>query len=71
MEKSLIPQSYEDWRYCITVECGLDLTPRYISERIASLQDDKNHYTRQFAKLYGQQHLQKVIGWFTRAQNEA
>ena len=69
MENSIIPQSYEAWHHCIVVECGLELTPNFIEERIAALQDNSNYYTQQFVRLYGKKHLQKVLGWFVQAQN--
>ncbi len=69
MEKSIIPQNYEEWRHCIIVECGLELTPSYIEERIASLQDEKVFYTKQFIQLYGQQHHKKVLDWFKQARD--
>lgn len=68
MELSIIPQTYEQWRHCIVVECGLELTPAFISERISALQNDSEHYTQQFVKLYGQEHRHKVLGWFIEAQ---
>jgi hypothetical protein len=68
MSTSIIPQNYEEWRHCIIVECGLELTPKFIAARIASLQDEKEHYTKQFIRLYGPEYLQTVIGWFKQAQ---
>ncbi|WP_086933876.1 hypothetical protein [Agarilytica rhodophyticola] len=65
---SIIPETYEQWRHCIIVECGLELTPKYISERISALQDDRDYYTQQFVKLYGRQYLQQVLAWFMQAQ---
>ena len=68
MEESIIPQNYEEWRHCIVVKCGLELTPSFIEERISALQDNKEHYTQQFIRLYGQQYHQKVLGWFMQAR---
>ncbi len=68
MENSIIPQSYEAWRHCIIVECGLELTPGFIEERISALQNNSDYYTQQFVRLYGQQQLKKVLGWFMQAQ---
>lgn len=68
MISSIIPKNYEEWRHCIIVECGLELTPNFIENRIASLQNDKEHYTQQFIRLYGRQYLETVIGWFLQAQ---
>ena len=68
MATSIIPQNYEEWRHCIIVDCGLELTPSFIEARIASLRDESEHYTKQFIRLYGQEYLETVIGWFTQAQ---
>ena len=71
MKNSIIPETYEEWRHCIIVECGLELTPQYISERISALQNDRDYHTQQFVKLYGQQHLRQVLSWFMQAQKTA
>ncbi len=71
MASSIIPQNYEEWRHCIIVECGLELTPNFIQTRIASLQNESEHYTQQFIRLYGRQYLEIVIGWFLQAQRHS
>ena len=68
MASSAIPSNYEQWRHCIIVECGLELTPEFIASRIASLNNEKDHYTQQFVGLYGQQYHQAVLGWFMQAR---
>jgi len=68
MKESIIPQNYEQWRHCITVECGLELTPNFIETCLSTLQDNKEHYTQQFIRKYGTQHYQRVLGWFKQAQ---
>ncbi len=68
MAKPMIPQSYEEWRHCIVVECGLELTPSFIEERISSLQNNNEYHTQQFVRLYGQLHHQKVLNWFMQAR---
>ena len=68
MKNSIIPETYEEWRHCIIVECGLELTPQYISERISALQNNRDYHTQQFVKRYGKQHLQQVLSWFMQAQ---
>lgn len=67
MNAPSIPQSYAQWRHCIVVDCGLELTPEYIAERVAALQDPRDYHTAKFIELYGEQHLQRVIGWFAEA----
>jgi hypothetical protein len=66
----MIPESYERWRRCITVDCGLELTPEFIDARLAELRDASAHRTRRFVEHYGEAHRTRVIGWFERARGE-
>ena len=68
MDTLVLPQNYEQWRRCITIDCGVELTPDYISQRLSALNNKKDHHTQKFVKLYGEPHLQSVIGWFVQAQ---
>lgn len=68
MKTPFIPNNYDQWHHCITVECGLDLTPAYICERILALKNDKDYYTQQFVKLYGKEYLDQTVGWFLQAE---
>jgi hypothetical protein len=63
----LIPTSYGSWRYCIEVKCGIPLTLGYVRERIRVLSDPRNEETERFARTYGREHLERVLGWFGRA----
>jgi hypothetical protein len=65
-----IPQNYEQWYHCITVECGLSLTVEFIDERIVSLQDENIFKTKQFIQLYGSQFHQQVLAWFQHAREQ-
>lgn len=71
MKTPSVPQNYAQWRHCILVDCGLELTPGYISERIAALEDGQDYHTVKFIELYGEQHLQRVIRWFAEAAKTA
>ncbi|MBC8720688.1 hypothetical protein OKW38_002326 [Paraburkholderia sp. MM5496-R1] len=64
---SPIPQSFDDWQHCIEHECGITLTPAFIQARLAVLGDPDNAETQRFARLYGEVHLQRVLGWFAAA----
>jgi hypothetical protein len=66
----MIPESYERWRRCITVDCGLALTPEFIDARLAELRDPSAHRTRRFVEQYGEAHRDRVIAWFERARLE-
>ena len=50
---SLVPQTYEEWKHCITVKCGIALTPHYARERIAALADKKDFHTQKFIECWG------------------
>jgi len=69
-ELPVIPQTYDQWRHCITVECGLDLTADYIAQRLAVWRNVRLEETQRFRRLYGDAHWQSVLGWFERAQKE-
>jgi hypothetical protein len=64
---SMIPETYEQWRRCIEVDCGLVLSPDYIAERVRELSDAQHERSRQYVRLYGDAHRLRVIGWFQRA----
>ena len=69
-DKSVIPVTYKEWRYCIEIVGEVKLTPTYIEERLATLQDTQRAETKTFAKLYGEEHLQRTVDWFRRAASE-
>lgn len=66
----MIPITYPQWRHCIEVECGIALKRDFIAARVAAL-TQAGEEPKRFARLYGDEHLQRVIGWFRRAQAEA
>lgn len=66
----MIPASYPEWKKCIVLECGIQLSESYILRRIAELKDSSHPRTIQFTNLYGIQHTLNVIQWFEQALNE-
>lgn len=66
----LVPQSYEDWKHCITVLCRIPLTPEYIDARIAALANPSDYGTQRFLQVWGPDHLRQVQEWFERARDE-
>lgn len=64
------PKNYEEWKHCITVNCGIALTTSYLQKRLDELQDEAYENTKQFARLYGQEYQQQIIAWFSRALSE-
>ena len=63
----MIPTNFLEWKNCIEVNCGIPLTTSFVTKRIAELSDDNNHQTKEFEKLYGTTHRQKVIKWFEQS----
>lgn len=69
MAPAIIPQTYEEWRHCITVICRQELSPTYIEERIKSLSSTDDNSTRQFVELYGEPQRVKTLQWFEQAKS--
>lgn len=61
----MIPQTFEQWKSCIINDCKINLTEDFAKKRLAVYGDGENHETRKFVQLYGAQHLQNIIEWFT------
>jgi hypothetical protein len=71
MTAPMIPQTYEQWRYCITVECGIPLTRAFAAQRLAVWSDPEAGETRRFRHLYGADHTERVRQWFAQALEHA
>lgn len=65
-----MPTHYAGWRECITVHCGIPLTPGYVAERLQILSQAGHEETRRFIRVYGEDHRQRVLGWFRQAASE-
>ena len=59
----MIPQTFNDWKFCIINDCKINLTTDFVQQRLAIYQDKENHETQKFVSLYGEQHLQNIINW--------
>jgi hypothetical protein len=66
----MIPQTYEEWRHCITVICNQPLTRGYIEQRIKPLNTPSDHMTAKFVQLYGEHQRALTLEWFERARSE-
>ena len=65
-----IPTNYAEWHECITVHCGIPLTPDYITRRLIALRQSESEETIRFRRLYGDQHWQNVMHWFLQAKGD-
>ena len=68
MQYDVIPENYTHWHHCITVECGILLTPDFVAQRLSVWKDEKSEETTRFRRLYGDAHWRSVIGWFEKAE---
>ena len=64
------PKTYEEWKHCITIDCGIHLTQKFIKERIAALDDMKDFHTQKFIGSSGMAHHAQTLVWFRRASKE-
>lgn len=65
-----IPNTYEAWRECITVRCGINLTGPYIASRRKEFCQADHPKTREFRRLYGDHQLERTIAWFKQSHAE-
>lgn len=59
----MIPQTFEEWRKCITQDCKINLTKVFAQERLAVYLEKDNSETKKFVSLYGEEHLMNIINW--------
>ncbi len=67
MTSNAFPQSYEQWRHCITVECGISLTAEYVEQRLRVWRDEQAEETKRFRRLYGDDYWKFMTNCFERA----
>ena len=67
---SFVPNTYEAWKQCITVDCGIPLTPNYVQGRIAELTDITDFNTERFIERWGAAHHARTLQWFKQAEAE-
>ncbi|MEJ8563532.1 hypothetical protein QTO30_21365 [Yoonia sp. GPGPB17] len=67
---SLVPTSYEDWKHCITIKCGIPLTSDYVAERLTALHDHTDYQTEKFINRWGAAHHARTLAWFEQAAKE-
>ncbi|MEO0393219.1 MAG: hypothetical protein AAF213_08225 [Pseudomonadota bacterium] len=65
---SIIPTTYAEWEHCITVTCGVPLTPEYVAERIAALENHQDVHTQKYIEQWGKEQHARSLAWFKEAQ---
>jgi hypothetical protein len=66
----MIPDTYEAWRHCIEIDCGIPLTRAFIDQRLRELDDRAIYSTQQLFRRYGDDHVAQLKRWFQRAAGE-
>ena len=67
---SFVPNSYEDWKHCITVKCDIPLTLAFVSQRLAALNNQSDFHTQKFIERWGAAHHAQTVAWFEQAHKE-
>lgn len=62
--------SYSDWKHCIEVKCGIELTADYIDERLRIWNDETKEETKKFIELYGDAYHRQIVSFFEQAKQE-
>lgn len=65
----MIPENFEAWVQCIVNDCKMDLTPEFARERLTVFTDANHLERKKFIKCYGSLHLQNVISWYQKIEN--
>lgn len=59
----MVPQTFNDWKNCISIDCGIALTKEFAQRRLFIYSDLENLETKKFVSLYGQLHLNNITQW--------
>ena len=62
----MIPKTFDEWRNCIVNDCKINLSKEFAQERLSVYKDMKHKETQKFVSLYGMEHLEKVIFWYSQ-----
>ncbi|WP_165855119.1 hypothetical protein [Marinobacter sp. JSM 1782161] len=68
--QDVIPRTYQEWKHCITIDCGIALTRDFCRQRLKALHDSSDHMTGRFVERWGEAQRQQSIAWFERALSE-
>jgi hypothetical protein len=67
---AILPADFPTWRNCIEVLCSTPLTRDFVERRIKEMRDTGDRGTQRFRKLYGEEHHDRVLGWFLQVQEQ-
>jgi len=61
----MIPQTFEQWLDCIVNRCKITITADFAKRRLAKLRNTDDPGTQRFIDLYGANHLNNLIYWYS------
>jgi len=64
------PNTFDEWKHCITVQCGIPLTADFVTGRIEALEDRSDYGTRKFIEQWGEAHHAQTLSWFRKAATQ-
>lgn len=70
MAAPIIPRNYVEWKRCITISCGIQLTPQFVEQRLGALDDPRDFTTQKYVQVWGEAQLALVRQWFLQARQE-
>ena len=67
MMTSPFPQNFAEWKYCITVESGIQLNASFITQRLSVWRSENLEETLRFRQRCGDNYWRSFISWFAEA----
>ena len=59
----MIPRTFDEWQDCIVNKCNIPLTKEFTQKRLSVYLNKDDAETKKFISLYGEGHLNNIIGW--------
>lgn len=67
---SLITDTYDSWKQCLTRNMGKELTLSFVRERVATLGSSAHAESKKYIETYGIERLKLVHSWFVQLEKE-
>jgi hypothetical protein len=66
----MIPETFEQWKYCIENNCKIALTKEFAQQRLAVYQSKQHAETQKIIALYGNHHYLNILSWLNKIIHE-
>ncbi|MEM8526327.1 MAG: hypothetical protein AAGG68_16920 [Bacteroidota bacterium] len=67
----MIARNFEEWKDCIVNDCRIKLTRAYAQSRLKVYENRNNRETKEFIRLYGENHWSNVVYWLKKAMESS